>query len=146
MLKELIFNPIALSCLFAAVVAQFIKTIDLSRKNSGFHWRYLFIASGFPSAHTATVTALSLGIFLVEGITTLFVVSLVLSFIVIRDVLGDRMFAQQQEDLINDSMHKLFEGEFESIKWNNLIGHSIKEVFWGLILGAVITSLVFYFV
>jgi len=144
MFKELITNPIILSCLFSVVIAQLIKTIDLSRKNSGFHWRYLFIASGFPSAHTATVTALILGVFLTEGISTLLVVSLVLSLIVIRDVLGDRIFARQQENLINDTFHKIFEGEFESIKWDNLIGHSIKEVFWGLILGAVITSLVFY--
>lgn len=146
MFKELITNPIALSCLFTVIIAQLIKTVDLSHKNSGFHWRYLFIAAGFPSAHTATVTALTLGVFLTEGITTIFVVSLTLSFIVIRDVLGDRIFARQQENLINDIFHKIFEGKFEKIQWNDLIGHSIKEVFWGLILGAAITLTVFYFI
>ncbi|MDD5043262.1 MAG: divergent PAP2 family protein [Patescibacteria group bacterium] len=143
MLKELITNPIILSCLFSDLISQAIKAIIYSRKNAGFHWRYLLMAAGMPSTHTAVVTSLTLGIFLYEGITTLFIASLVFSLIVIRDVIGDRVFAQHQEDIVNKIFAKIFHGSFEGIEWKNLIGHNLREVFWGIILGLFITSIIF---
>ncbi len=126
----------------AVMTAQLIKTAYLSKRH-GFHWRYFFIASNMPSSHTATVTALALSVYLSEGVTTAFLVALFLGSIVVRDVIGDRTFAQQQEDVINTAFQKLFEGKAENVQWNNLIGHSLKDVFWGMALGIMVTLAVF---
>ncbi len=136
-------NPIILSAFFSSLAAQLIKSAIAWRKKGAFHWRYLFLAAGMPSAHTATVTALTLGIYLTEGLGTLLVASGVFAFIVIRDVIGDKAFAQQQEDMVNDIFEKLGQGKFEAISWNTLIGHSLKEVFAGFLLGIFITLIIF---
>jgi len=142
-LNFLFTNPIILSTFFSSIGAQSIKSIIAWRKNGGFHWRYLFLAAGMPSAHTATVTALTLGIYLTEGLGTLLVASGVFAFIVIRDVIGDKAFAKEQEDMVNDIFEKIGEGKFETIRWNTLIGHSLQEVFVGFLLGIFITLLIF---
>lgn len=136
-------NKIIQSCFFAAVIAQSIKAYLAWRYNHKFHWRYLFITAGMPSTHTATVMALSTGVYLTSGFSTLFVATSVLSFIVIRDVIGDKVFAQQQEDMVNDIFEKISKGEFEAIKWNTLIGHTLKEVLVGLLLGLLVALFIF---
>lgn len=136
-------NPIVVSSFFAMCGAQLVKSALAWRANGRFHWRYLFVAAGMPSSHTATVTALSAAIYAADGPSNLFIASTVLSLIVVRDVIGDRAFAQEQENILNRIFDKITRGQFEAAKWNTLIGHTLKEVAAGFLLGLAVTAVVF---
>lgn len=136
-------NPLLLSCIVSMTTSQVIKAFVAWRNNHNFHWRYLFISAGMPSSHTATVVALSLGTYLTQGPSVLLMIVLVLSSIVIRDVIGDKHFAQQQEDMVNAALHKISENKFEEVDWDMLIGHTFREVFAGAALAVAITSSLF---
>jgi acid phosphatase family membrane protein YuiD len=137
---ELITNPLLVNPLLAAAISQCIKSIIEWSRHGEFHWRYLFISAGMPSSHTAAVTALSFTVFFVEGATNLFAVTCVFSAVVIRDVLGDKAFAQTQEKLVNDTIANLFKKKFTLIEWDEFIGHTFIEVLAGFILGATVAT------
>lgn len=143
MFISFITNKIVVSVFFSIILAQIIKAIIAWRQNHEFHWRYLFISAGMPSAHTATVTALTAAVFWLEGFSTLAIVVLGFSLIIIRDVLGDKVFAQKQENFVNKAIENLVKGDFEKIEWQSLIGHTVKEVVAGFLLGAVVTVGIF---
>src|SRR5680860_965876 len=130
---ELILSPIFQSVFISVVLAQILKTlIDVYRQKK-FDWRWLFRGAGMPSSHTATVVALALSVYLVEGVNNLFVVTLVFAIIVVRDVIGDKIFAIHQEEIINKLVEQLI--NHEKIQWEHLIGHSLVEVAAGTIIG-----------
>ena len=83
------------------------KKIDLSKP---------FKPGGMPSGHSSAVSALTLSLFLYEGFTTLFAVTLVFSMIVLRGT------------LIRSDKKK----------------HKPLEVIIGLIIGLLIAYLMFY--
>lgn len=139
MILEIIYNQIFQATLISVVLAQILKimfenkTLDLSA---------LFSGAGMPSSHTATVVALSLSIYFTEGISTLFVITLVFSGIVIRDVLGDKIFARQQEEKINAFIQEFVKGE--KVHFKHLVGHNISEVLAGVVIGTIVTFGVFF--
>ena len=136
-------HPIFLSCFIAVIAAQTLKAIFAWWRHGQFHWRYLFLSAGMPSSHTAAVTALSVSVFMTEGVSTTFVAVLILSMIIVRDVIGDKNFARQQEELVNETFRQISEGNFDKIKWDDLIGHTVKEVVVGFVLGLVVAASVF---
>jgi len=136
-------NPILLSGFFASAVAQAIKSLVHLKKTGQYDWRWLFRDAGMPSAHTATVTAMTLAVYFDEGFSNLFFVSLILSSIVIRDVLGDKIFAEKTEDAINEFLSKIqhfFAGE--RVEWKHFIGHTIREVIAGFAVGVAVALIV----
>ncbi len=139
---ELIVHPIFLSVFWAVVLAQVLKTLLDIKQHRRFDWRWLFRGAGMPSSHTATVASLTTAVFLHEGVTTLFIVTLVFAGIVIRDVIGDKVFATHQENIINRFMQQLL--HHEKVQWNHLIGHTLVEVAAGLVLGVAVTLAVFF--
>ncbi len=143
LLKSLLESAIVLSCFFSMIIAQMIKSLLAWKQEGSFHWRYIFLAAGMPSSHTATVTALSLSLYLSEGPSNLFFAVTALSLIVIRDVIGDKAFAQAQENIINRIFDKITRGQFEAARWNTLIGHTLKEVLVGFLLGIAVTFVIF---
>ena len=142
-IPSLIENPIALSTFFSMLAAQLIKSLLAWKHERRFHWRYIFLAAGMPSSHTAMVTALTTSLYASEGATRLFIVAATLSLIVIRDVIGDKAFAQAQENILNRIFDKITHGQFEAARWNTLIGHTLREVAAGFLLGLVVTFFVF---
>jgi acid phosphatase family membrane protein YuiD len=135
-------NPIFLSILLSVLAAQGIKTLLDILEHKRFDWRWLFRGAGMPSSHTATVTSMALAVYISEGFTTLFIVAATVAIIVIRDVIGDKVFATHQENLINKFIQQLI--HHEKVQWNHLIGHTLVEVFAGLILATAITLVVFF--
>jgi len=134
-------NPIFIATALASIVAQVIKTIIDTFHEGHFHWQSLFRGAGMPSSHTATVIALTLSVYLVEGLTTLFLVTFFIAAIVVRDVIGDKIFATHQQNIINNVVQQMM--HHEKVSWNHLIGHSITEVLAGTVLGVSVTLLVF---
>ncbi len=141
MIQELLTNNILLATVFSTILAQLIKTLIDSLYHGQFQFYSLFRGAGMPSSHTATVVALTISVFLTEGISTIFIVTLIFSLIVIRDVIWDKEFATHQENLINVIIKDIFE-EHE-IKRNHLIWHTSVEVFFGILVGITGTLVIF---
>jgi acid phosphatase family membrane protein YuiD len=85
---------------------------------------------------------LALAVFLVEGFSNLFIVTLIFTIIVIRDVIGDKIFATHQENIMNRLIQQIM--RHEKVQWNHLIGHTLVEVFFGMLLAVCVTLGVFY--
>ena len=65
--------------------------------------------------------------------------------IIIRDVIGDKIFAEKQENIINEMVHKLqhmLKGH--KVEWKHFIGHTINEVIAGFLLAVIITVVIHY--
>ncbi|MEK7607027.1 MAG: divergent PAP2 family protein [Patescibacteria group bacterium] len=142
-IPALLASPIVWSTFFAMFTAQCIKSLLSWKQDGHFHWRYIFLTAGMPSSHTAVVTALSTSLYLSEGPTHLFIVAGTLSLIVIRDVIGDKAFAQAQENIVNKIFDRITHGQYEAARWNTLIGHTLKEVVAGFLLGIAVALAVF---
>lgn len=135
---EFLFDRILLSAFFSSAAAQVIKTAIDTWRVGRFNWRSLFRGAGMPSSHTATVVGLSAAVWFSEGPSHLFFVTLVLSSIVIRDVMGDKVFAAHQEKIINEFFDDVSEGR--PVKWKHLIGHTGIEVAAGCSVGIIVAA------
>ena len=93
-------------------------------------WR----TGGFPSSHTAPASALAIGIFLVEGFSTLFVFSVVFLVAIIRDAVGVRYATG-----INGQLLQKFMGKDKLAK--KVIveqGHTLIQTLAGFLVGAAV--------
>ena len=133
-------NKIALAVLLAGFGAQLLKLIILYFRHKSLTWHDLVVTGGMPSSHSAFVVSLATIIYLVESISTAFVISLVLALVVLRDAFGVRrtvgMEGKQIEKLLK--LHKL------KSKFHYSIGHTPLEVVVGSSIGFGIALLVFY--
>jgi len=136
---------------FVAVViswflAQFIKVV-LYRRSEGY-WNiwHFFEAGGMPSAHSASVTALTLGIALTQGWNSpLFTTSLVFALIVMYDATGVRRAAGKQAEILNKIVDDIYaNGKIRIEKLKEILGHDPIEVCAGAMLAALITLLTYY--
>ncbi len=139
MLQEFIASKLVQSAFFVAIIPQIIKSIIESKRNGKYHWRYLFIEAGMPSTHTAFVVSIALSIYLIEGMSLLFLAATGFSLIIIRDVIGDKIFAGKQESIINSMFKKLVHREPIVAEWKHLTGHTLLEVLAGFAIGIIIT-------
>jgi acid phosphatase family membrane protein YuiD len=139
-------NPIFLSGLFSWLSAQFLKTIiDLfNGKIKSFKellesmfWR----TGGMPSSHSAIVTSVCTAIGFKEGAnSSVFILSLLFTFITMRDAVGVRRSSGIQSKKINEIGCELEKNkylkEYKAIKEVN--GHTPIQVIMGAILGFLI--------
>lgn len=140
-MKDLFSNDILICAAVAWLVAQVFKTLIDWRINRSFDFRRLFSNGGMPSAHTASVVALTLMIAFREGLgSTAFALSFVLTAIVINDAVGVRYQTGKQGKVINKILQKvLVEGEpltDETLK--ELVGHTPTEAFFGAVIGLIV--------
>ncbi len=138
---ELIKNEIFLATVFATVLAQLIKAIIDTLHNKKFHRSSLFRWAWMPSSHTSTVVALAISVYLVEWINTIFIITLIFASIVVRDVIWDKVFATQQQNLINTIIQDIVENK--KIERNHLIWHTSLEVFFWIIVAIISVTIVF---
>lgn len=134
-------DKIISTVLFAGFGTQLLKLIILWFKHKRLGWHDLVVTGGMPSSHSAFVVSLSSIIYLQEGASTAFAISLVLAFIVLRDAFGVRRTVGEEGMVINQMMHKL--------KINNrthfAMGHTPMQVLVGAVLGLWVAVVVFYF-
>ncbi len=118
------------------VLASFIKfCIDDAQGQPKSFIEELYRTGGMPSAHSAIVTSLVVGIYFYEGLSTSFIVSLVLAAITIRDSFGVRLSVGKQAELLN----KLAAHDHIREKTKVVLGHTILQSLAGVILGVVVT-------
>jgi len=76
---------IMLSAFLAWFFAELIKGTIRSRKEKKISLDSLYKSGGMPSAHSSTVSALSLAVYFDQGLTSLFIVTAIFSALVVRD-------------------------------------------------------------
>ena len=138
-------NPVFLSALTSWFVAQLLKVVIVilrSRRRSTreiaatLMWR----TGGMPSSHSSLVAALATSVAFSEGLdSSLFIVTLALALIVIRDSLGVRRSSGLQArslNLLGREVSGRLGIEYRPVK--EIQGHAPLEVLVGALLGLFI--------
>jgi uncharacterized protein len=131
------FYKIIIGLALAALLPQIIKVITESVKSKQFRLSYFFLDGGWPSSHSSFVAALSVGMIITQGLTSMFtLITLALSSIVIRDACGIRLEVGKQKKILE----KL---DPEDAKKAHLKreGHTMLQIFSGILSGAIIMYL-----
>ena len=140
-------NPLALFCtpwfLSAFVgwtVAQAIKMVTGLVRTRRVDFRYLLSTGGMPSAHSAMVCALFTSIGLTEGFSApVTMLAFAFAAITMFDAASVRRAAGLQATVLNQMIQELFkEHRLSQTKLKELLGHTRKEVFAGMLLGVVV--------
>ena len=139
-------GKIIIAMFLANVIAQSTKVlISKIKYKEVFDWRDFFLTGGMPSSHSAIVAALCLAVYLIEGFTVMFAVSLTLTIIVIRDALGVRRSVGVEGKAINDiikEINKLMTAKkLDHVHYS--LGHTPADVSVGIILGLVCAWVIF---
>lgn len=138
---DLLENAIFLSAAASLFVAQFIKALIAiiryrNRRMQDALFTFMWKTGGMPSSHSAIAVAMSASTALTEGFTNLFVISLFLSLIVIRDALGVRRSAGLQSRALNrlgNEIELKMGIPYDAVK--EVHGHTWPEVLVGALLG-----------
>ena len=133
-------NKIILTVLLAGFSVQLIKLIIYWFKHKRLTWHDLIVTGGMPSSHSAFVVSLVTIIYLVEGTSTSFAISLVICLIVLRDAFGVRRSVGKE----GQALEKLFKMHKLKSKYHYAMGHTPLQVTVGAILGFIISLLIFY--
>lgn len=138
------YNVILVSALTSWLIAQTLKVfvnLFLVRK---LDLQLLLSSGGFPSSHSATVSALALGIGKYYGWDSpIFAVSAVYGMIVMYDAAGVRRAAGKQAEVLNQLVENLYPGSDPAQeRLKELIGHTPFEVFGGVIVGIIVGLLI----
>ena len=129
----------AFTASLTAQVAKVIINLILVRK---FIPERIWGAGGMPSAHSATVCAMTVATGRYSGIhSTMFAVALMMSIIVMYDAMGVRWETGKQAQILNRMIEELMEqgGQFWPIlrdkKLKEMVGHTPIQVLTGAVLG-----------
>lgn len=142
-----------LTSLVAWLIAQLLKPLLIFLETGIFDIRQTMASGGFPSSHSATVTALTSSIFIVDGLSTTFAIALVISFIVIYDAINVRYYAgkniQITKQIIQDlKEHKVvdLDNPIYQEKIKTVLGHKLFEAIGGIFFGILTTLITYIFV
>ncbi|MFH1088703.1 MAG: divergent PAP2 family protein [Patescibacteria group bacterium] len=145
---ELFENRILWVAVAADILAQVIKVIVVFFTERRWDWSKFFEAGGMPSSHSAFVTSLAIAIGLVNGWdSTLFALAAVFGILVIHEATGVRraagLHAQRLNELAEIWSH-LFNDSPKPKTLRTLIGHTYPQVLAGMILGAAVSLIAYY--
>ena len=128
--------------LLAGIITQLIKLLLGYKKHPNITFKDLFSYGGMPSSHAAIVAGLVAVTLLIDGISSLtFLISIVFYIIIIRDAIGYRREIGFHAKRLNQISNKLKLG---SPPLTERMGHTVKEVFWGTVLGFTISLILLY--
>jgi acid phosphatase family membrane protein YuiD len=135
-------SPYLLAIIVAWLVAQGAKYLLVAVKQRRFdHLRQLYLSGNMPSAHSATVTALTIVVGLRDGIESgLFGLTILFAAIVMYDAMMVRRSSGEQ----GEALQKLIKEQKSSIALPRAAkGHTPLEVVVGALLGGIIGLVVF---
>ena len=126
------------------VTAQAIKVILAVRQERRFDFRWFVGTGGMPSAHSAGVSALAIGVGIEEGFQTpLFAIALMFALVTMFDAQGVRRSAGRQAIALNRIFDELYvRGQISEEPLKELIGHTPVEVITGSLIGAGVAMLI----
>ncbi|MEN2982078.1 MAG: divergent PAP2 family protein [Thermus sp.] len=145
---DLLANQIFWTALLANFLAQTLKLFIYYVLEGRFQWERFLETGGMPSSHSATVSALAIGVGLEEGFgSPLFAVAAVFALIVMYDATGIRRAAGLHAQLLNQlvqELQKVLEKGPAPEPLKELLGHTYLEVLVGALLGALVALLSFH--
>jgi len=146
--KEFMNNPIAICAFSGWLIAQSTKVVLGVIQERKFNFRWFAGSGGFPSSHSAGVTALATSVGLYEGVgTALFVVTLMFTVVVILDAQGVRRSTGQQAKILNKMMEDLYwKGHIQENRLKELIGHTPVQTLAGILIGLGVALSLFHYV
>ena len=139
-------NYIFISAVSSWMLAQIAKAIVNFVKNDGTKINnFLFGTGGMPSSHSAVVLSLFTSSIFQYGFTSFeFAITGILAMIVIRDATGVRFETGKQAKFLNKMVEEQANEEHivlnKNDKFKELIGHTPLQVFFGALLGIVVSS------
>ncbi|KAG6422390.1 hypothetical protein SASPL_118960 [Salvia splendens] len=136
----LLTNHALLSAFLGFAIAQSIKFFTLWYRENRWDPKQLIGSGGMPSSHSATVTALAVGVGLQEGFGgPEFATALVLACVVMYDATGVRLHAGRQAEVLNQILCELPAEHplAESMPLRELLGHTPTQVAAGAVLGSI---------
>lgn len=136
-------HPVFISVALATIVAQLVKTIYWTIRKKEFKLGYFFKGyGGFPSGHTAYVTALSASIYVLEGFSNLFYVTLAVSLLWIVYVLDIKMFLDINTDFFNSLIDLIEKPDMKRVE--TIMGHTYGQIIGGLVVGVWAVWFIFF--
>ncbi|MBP3891765.1 MAG: divergent PAP2 family protein [Solobacterium sp.] len=137
------------SAIVSALLAQVLKPFIYYMYHRQWQWKLMHASGGFPSSHSALVSALALSVGLHEQFrSTIFAVTLAMAVIVIYDAANVRYYSGQNiritKQLIKDLQDELpidLDDPIYETKIKDVLGHKWTEVFGGIALGLLIATL-----
>ncbi len=138
-------NTILISAITAWLIAQVLKVIINFTIHRTFDLGFLISSGGFPSSHSATVSALALGVGKYYGWDSpIFAVAAIFGMVVMYDAAGVRRAAGKQAEVINQLVEGLYHqmSNLSQERLKELIGHTPFEVVAGAIVGIVVGLIV----
>jgi hypothetical protein len=144
MIQELSLNKAFASALLGWFIAQTIKAVFLTIKQRKFRFDLYSLPGGFPSSHSATVAGLSMAVGMISGFDSVaFAISIILAFFMIYDAKVIRGAAGKQAQSLNRLIEMYNEEEEEDMdKLRERLGHSMLEIFSGIIIGILAALLI----
>ncbi|MGB9619434.1 MAG: divergent PAP2 family protein [Armatimonadota bacterium] len=136
-------NKILIVAIIADLIAQGIKPLIHYGEFHEWRWGLLFSNGGFPSSHSATVTALTAMVGFTEGFASpLFAICMVFSGVVVFDASGVRQEVGRHAKTLNAIFEefKLWD-RFDYKHFTELVGHTVFEVIGGMALGLLVALL-----
>jgi uncharacterized protein len=139
-------HKIILSVIIAYTVASIVKVFFYWLGTDEWNLMVFFKTGGMPSSHMASVASMTTSVYLLEGASNLFMVSLIVSSIVLADAVGLRRSVGKQAKILNKvaDEFKHFR-KFRTRRLYELVGHTPKQGLAGLILGILIAKFIFIF-
>src|SRR4028119_331929 len=138
---DILNNQVLLVALIACLVAQLCKLLVELTKNRKFNIRVLVTTGGMPSAHSAFVGALAVGVGQTLGWESPeFAIATIFAVIVMYDAAGVRQAAGKQARILNQIIDEFFEEDhnLNEARLKELLGHTPFQVLVGLGLGITI--------
>lgn len=138
-----VLSPYLIAIIAAWLIAQGAKYLIVAVKNRSFdHIRQLYLSGNMPSAHSATVMALTTVIAFHEGIgSALFALAALFAAIVMYDAMMVRRSTGEQ----GVAIQALIREQKSKVPFPRAArGHTPLEVLVGCLLGALIGCIVFF--
>lgn len=123
---QLFGSEIFIATLCAFLAAQLGKALQLSVRQRSFSPRLLLRRASMPSSHTATMSGLTVSIFLAQGMTAVTVAAFFMMMVVIRDSLDVNLGIPPKENIQRRSYV-----------------HKPREVLVGALIGVIVPFLIF---
>ena len=149
--KDLFSNHVLWTAAVGWLLAQTLKTIIFLAVHREWTWERMWGAGGMPSAHSSMVCALTVSVGRTAGAATpAFAIALMFAFVTIYDAMGVRRETGNHAKLLNkylnifqiESADKDGDGNpdepVQPIDLKELIGHTPREVYTGVLLGIAV--------
>jgi acid phosphatase family membrane protein YuiD len=134
------FNPPLMLAVTAALTVQIFKFLFAWVRAGKLDFTRLVGTGGMPSAHAATVTALTTAVGIDMGWrSTLFGAVAFFSLVIMYDATGIRRAAGRQAQILNRMLDELKDyHKLEPIRLKELLGHTPLEVLIGAAYGVLL--------